>query len=82
MEEILCCKHCGYKLKYKGKGPKPLYCNSCSYMQNIWKTRERAKKQSERKYLECKAVRNKDGTINFEKEAKEIKHLLKWYGLR
>lgn len=58
------------------------YCSNCSYMLKFWHYVERRKLRREQKFKECKPVRNKDGSINFKKEAKEIKHLLKYYGLR
>ncbi len=74
------CDKCGQDFEPNSNSQK--HCKDCAYMLQYWKSKTKDKLKQEKKVSECKAVRNKDGTIDFEKEAKEFKHLLKFYGLR
>lgn len=58
------------------------YCKDCAYMITYWKRAKYRKLKREERIFECKAIRNKDGSIDFDREGKEVRHLLKYYGLR
>lgn len=51
-------------------------------MITYWKRAKYRKLKREERIFECKAIRNKDGSIDFDREGKEVRHLLKYYGLR
>lgn len=81
------CIHCGCTIGYCGIGRKPKYCDSCSYIINLEKTRKRQKMK--RKYAEelgtrnfgSKMKRNDDGSPNFLAELRAIRKERRSLGL-
>lgn len=76
----LYCDKCGIATKRTSNNQK--YCKSCSIAVRALQMRLCKQKKRKEQLFSEHMQRKSDGTPDFEKERKDIIHLLKYYGLR
>lgn len=80
MLEKFYCSNCGVCAQRTSNNQK--YCKSCAHTIHLLKMRLNRKHKREEELFSCHMRKKSDGTPDFDQEEKDIKQLLKYYGLR